>query len=225
MKRTFLSLVILFLIASVGFGQAVRDRSVIPVAVNLNQVMRMTITKGGNIEFVFNTIDQYKNGIDGSGSPDYQTDFTVSSSARWRLTYGAEDATFLGVDDPTNTLTLDNVGLGISETGAHGFEASGNPLNTTDTELFSTPTDNANSVTALQAWGVAGVILIQDNQRTGFANAGDGSDNAFTLTWYCGTSEAGAVGYEMNTVALIEQDPSPAPDRYQTNVIFELSLE
>jgi hypothetical protein len=45
------------------FGQAVKDRNVIPVAVNLNQVLRMTVTNGGNIEFVFNTINDYKNGL------------------------------------------------------------------------------------------------------------------------------------------------------------------
>ena len=42
-----------------AFGQAVKDRNVIPVAVSLNQVLRMTITNGGNVEFVFNTIDDY----------------------------------------------------------------------------------------------------------------------------------------------------------------------
>ena len=52
-----------FLMSSVIFAQAVRDRNVIPVAVNLNQVLRMTITNGGNIEFVFNSIDDYQYGL------------------------------------------------------------------------------------------------------------------------------------------------------------------
>jgi hypothetical protein len=222
MKKVILTTVAVFLIVAAGFGQAIRDRNVIPVAVNLNQVLRMTITNGGNIEFVFNTIDEYKNGIDGSASAFYQTNFTVSSSTKWKLTYGAEDATFIGTDNPANTLALDNVGLGIGENGAHGFEAAGNAKNTTDAELFSTPTDNASLVTALQAYPVD---LIEDNDRPGFANGGDAGDNDFTLTWYCGTSEAGAVGYEMNTEALIDQLVSPTPDRYQTNVIFELTID
>jgi hypothetical protein len=222
MKKIFLATATIFMFSTMGFGQAVRDRNVIPVAVNLNQVLRMTVTNGGNIEFVFNTIDEYKNGIDGTGNSFYQTNFTVASSTRWALTYGAEDATFIGTDNPANALALDNVGFGITEAGTHDFEAAGSAKNSSDVELFSTPTDNASLVTALQVYPV---LLIEDNDRVGFANAGDGTDNDFTLTWYCGTSEAGAVGYEMNTVPLIDQQPSPVPDRYQTNVIFELAID
>lgn len=59
-----ISLAAVLLVCSfAAFGQAVKDRNVIPVAVSLNQVLRMTITNGGNIEFVFNTIEDYKNGI------------------------------------------------------------------------------------------------------------------------------------------------------------------
>ena len=49
-------------------AQAVRDRNVIPVAVNLNQVLRMSIYDGGNIEFVFNTIDDYRDGLSGDAA-------------------------------------------------------------------------------------------------------------------------------------------------------------
>ncbi|MFT3752755.1 MAG: hypothetical protein QM800_07715 [Paludibacter sp.] len=121
------------------FGQAVKDRNVIPVAVNLNQVLRMTITNGGNIEFVFNTIDQYKNGISSeaasgaansaASTPMYKTDFTVSSSTRWALTYGAEEGTFIGTDFAAVSATpfeLNNVGFTITNNGANTFEGAGN---------------------------------------------------------------------------------------------------
>jgi hypothetical protein len=214
------------------FAQAVRDRNIIPVAVNLNQVLRMTITNGGNIEFSFNTIDAYKTGLSGdavtSGSANvaasegiYQTDFTVSSSTRWAITYGSEMPTFIGTDNPANLLPLDNVGYSIINNGAHVFETGGAKGTTATEELWSTPTDGAIEVAALEAYPV---ILIEDNDGASAANAGDETDNSFTLVWRCGTAEAGAI-VPMNAVALIDQQPSPVPDRYVVNVIFELGID
>lgn len=217
----------------VAFSQAVKDRNVIPVAVNLNQVLRMTITNGGNIEFVFNTIDDYKNGLSAdavtsaSANPTtsnsmYTTDFTVSSSTRWALTYGAEEATFIGTDDPTNVaFILNNVGFSITNNGTNTFEGTGNAKGTTaGASLFSTPTDHANEVAALEVYPTP---LIEDNNTIN-ANAGDAADNSFTLNWRCGTAEAGAI-VPMNPDKLIDQNPSPAPDRYVVNVLFELAID
>ncbi|RLD41316.1 MAG: hypothetical protein DRI86_13630, partial [Bacteroidetes bacterium] len=89
--KTFSLFAIALFMFQFTFGQAVRDRNVIPVAVNLNQVLRMTINNGGNIEFNFNTIDQYKTGISGdqatsssagtaTSNPMYVTDFVIASS-------------------------------------------------------------------------------------------------------------------------------------------------
>ena len=46
MKKRAMLIVGLLTIGFVGFSQAVKDRQVIPVSVNLNQVLRMTITNG-----------------------------------------------------------------------------------------------------------------------------------------------------------------------------------
>jgi len=211
------------------FAQAVKDRNVIPVAVSLNQVLRMTITNGGNVEFVFNTIDDYKKGLSSdiasvsqnplASQAMYKTDFTVSSSTRWSLTYGAEEATFLGTDNPTTTFALNNVGFKISNLGLNTFEGAGKAKSATPTaSLFSAPTNNATQVAALQTYPV---ILIDDNATIN-ADAGDSKDNSFTLNWRCGTAEAGTV-VPMNAVKLIDQKPSPAPDRYVVNVLFDLS--
>lgn len=230
MKKRLISLAILFVGMGSIFGQAVSDRNIIPVAVNLNQVLRMTITNGGNIEFVFNTIDEYKNGISAdvatSGSantaasePMYQTDFTVSSSTRWKISYGSEQATFIGVDDPTNIgLTLDNVGYSIVNNGTHVFETGGAQGTTDAEELWSDPTVSASEIAALEAYPVD---LIEDNDSPTTANAGDAADNSFSLLWRCGTSEGATT--PMNTVSLIEQ--SITPDRYVTNVLFELAVD
>ena len=228
MKKSLIILGAGVLLSAVSFGQAVKDRNIIPVAVNLNQVLRMNITNGGNIEFMFNSVDDYKNGISGdatassssnpnSSDPMYVTDFTISSSTRWKLTYGSEQATFIGADNPSNTLALNNVGFGLIQSGVHVFEAAGSGKGTTvGSELFSAPTDNANAVSGLDVFPTD---LIEDNDAT-TANAGDETDNAFQLVWRCGTSEGG-----MNTAALIDQSPSPTPDRYVTNVLFELALD
>lgn len=217
-----------------AYSQAVKDRNVVPVAVTLNQVLRMTITNGGNIEFVFNTIDDYKNGLSadqatsGSANPAtsetmYKTDFTVSSSTRWQLSYGAEEATFIGTDNPANTLALDNVGFSLDENGLYSFNAAGTLIpNAANPEaLLSVPTVNGTQVSALQTYPV---VLIQDAGSTTDANAGDAADNSFTINWRCGTTETGGT-VPMNAVSLINQSPSPAPDRYVVNVLFELEID
>ena len=220
-------------IGCASYAQAVKDRQVIPVAVNLNQVLRMTILNGGNIEFVFNSIDDYRLGLAGAAgvganedvSNDfYVTDFTVSSSTRWILNYGSQEATFIGTDDPGNVLALNNVGFTLAQTaaGGHDFEGAANPQGTTaDAELWSLPTINGTEITALTAYPTA---LIEDNDGDE-ANAGDADDNTFQLVWRCGTVEATASANTMAAVSILDQEPSPAPDRYVTNVIFELGVD
>jgi hypothetical protein len=225
MKKISILVAVMFLGIS-AFAQAVKDRNVVPVAVSLNQVLRMTVTNGGNIEFVFNTINDYKNGISSlsgnAGDGMYKTDFSVSSSTRWKLTYGAEQATFLGTDDPSRQLSLDNVGFSISNLGTNTFEGAGNAKAATDgATLFSVPTNNATEVAALQAYPVD---LIEDNDDLDEANAGDIVDNAFTLNWRCGTIEVFPTT-PMNALPIIDQTPSPAPDRYVVNVLFDLSID
>jgi hypothetical protein len=217
MKKILLSIFTVSILGS-GISQAVSDRNTIPVAVNLNRVLRMSVNTGGNIEFTFNTIQQYKDGISGdlatSGSagtaaanPMYITSFTIAASTKWRLDYGAEDATFIGVDNPANIgFTLDNVGFSLGETGAHAF----------GTELASIPTNAGAEVAALQAYPV---VLLTDGGNAA-ANAGDATDNAFTMTWRCGTAEGTGLTTPMNQVKLIEQGITP--DRFVTNVLFNL---
>ena len=192
-------------------AQPVSDRAVIPVAVTLNQVLRLNVTNGGNIEFVFNQIGQYTSGINsggtGSNAPFYTTDFDIASSTRWELDLGAEDPTacvcLQGTDNPANTLALDNVGLQLIRTGIHlvGLElldASG---------AFAT-------TIALPAYPPALPII---GAGSAASNAGDELDNAFSIVWRVGTTEPG-----MNAVLLINQVPTPEPDRYVVNVLLDL---
>ena len=211
MKKLLLPIFVFGIIYS-GISQAVSDRNTVPVAVNLNRVLRMSVNTGGNIEFTFNTIDDYKNGLSGdaatstsanpaTSNPMYLTTFTVAASTKWTLQYGAEEGTFIGVDNPASTLALNNVGFNLATTGTHAF----------GTELVSAPTTGGTVIADLDVYPTA---LIADGTNAA-ANAGDATDNAFTMTWRVGTAEG-----DMNAIKLIEQ--SVTPDRYVTNVLFNL---
>ena len=234
MKKRAMIIVGLLAVAVAGFSQAVKDRQVIPVAVNLNQVLRMSITNGGNIEFVFNSIEDYRDGLSGDAGASganpftsegfYQTDFTISSSTRWSLTYGSEQATFIGTDDPLNTLALNNVGLSITNVGTNVWEGAGNGKNVTaGASLWSNVTDNANAIAGLEDYPI---LLIEDNDEPAVANSGDGTENSFTIVWRCGTVEVdAAASTQMEAASILNQQPSPNPDRYVTNVLFELAID
>ena len=211
MKKLLLPIFVFGIIYS-GISQAVSDRNTVPVAVNLNRVLRMSVNTGGNIEFTFNTIDDYKNGLSGdaatstsanpaTSNPMYLTTFTVAASTKWTLQYGAEEGTFIGVDNPASTLALNNVGFNLATTGTHAF----------GTELVSAPTTGGTVIADLDVYPTA---LIADGANAA-ANAGDATDNAFTMTWRGGTAEG-----DMFATKLIEQ--SITPDRYVTNVLFNL---
>jgi hypothetical protein len=228
MKKKAIVILGMLTIGMAGFSQAIKDRQVIPVAVNLNQVLRMTITNGGNIEFVFNSIDDYRLGLSGAGtaanpatsSSFYVTDFTVASSARWLLNFGSEEATFIGTDDPANTLLLDNVGYTLASPGTNDFEIGGVQGAGTG-QLWSDPTVNGTLVAGLTPYPT---LLIDDNGIAD-ANAGDGTENTFQIVWRCGTGEVEASPVPMNALTLLNQATSPAPDRYVTNVLFELGMK
>jgi hypothetical protein len=220
LKTNILTLAVM-LIGLSAFSQAVRDRNVIPVAVNLNQVLRMTITDGGNIEFTFNSINDYRLGLSGdagtsasanaaASNPMYITQFSVASSTEWDLFYGSENANFIGTDNETNTLALDNVGFGLTNGGTNTFGV------TAAEQLSSLITNQTADIADLDAYPA--LLMGYNTAGPGPSNAGDATENSFTMTWRCGTSEGG-----MNAVSLLEQT-NIVPDRYITNVLFELAV-
>lgn len=186
-----------------AFAQPVSDRAVVPVAVTLNQILRLNVTNGGNIEFVFNRIDQYENGIPNDAA--YDTNIDIASSTRWELAMGAEDATFIGTDDPTATLALDNVGFTIISDGNHTFGG----------ELTDPQGANATGI-ELRPFSVT----VIGSAAAPAGNSGDIADNTFTINWEAGTATTGVP--TMNATALIDQDVTP--DRYVTNVLMDLSV-
>lgn len=181
--------------AFVSYAQPVSDNAVIPVSVNLNSILRLNVTSGGNIEFTFTNIDQYTNGLENTDR--YDTHFTVASSVDFDVVLSTEDATFIGADNPANTMDLDFVGYDI--------ESNGSGAETTN---WTFP---------------AGLVTLQQNPAlpivSSVANngAGDVNQNSFIINWECGTPAThGGVSILASSI--------PA-DRYTTNVYLVLSAQ
>ena len=206
--------------------QVVRDDEQIIANVNLTQILRVNITNGGNINFSFNSINDYKNGVGAVSSASavgassnnstsfFRTDFSVSSSSNWLLNFGADQATFIGTDNPANLLPLNNVGFTLIENGAYTTGAGSNLISTLTGDF------SASAVSALLAYPQT---LVNKGALT---NAGDVLDNDFTIFWQCGTASAqGSAINPMNAIKIINLTNSPAPDNYIANIIFELEAQ
>jgi len=165
----------MLLLAQMGFGQAVTDNAVIPVSITLNSILRLSVTSGGNIQFVVNTIDQYENGI--ANTSQYTTTFQVASSRDFTVTLGAEDQTFIGLETSNTDLTLDNVGYEIATPG-----------------LGTVPTGLQALVAFVDGGGLPSAATIVT------ADAGAADDNIYEIQWELGTGVA-----PMNTSTLLEQ--------------------
>lgn len=162
-----LTTLFLALVISVGtaYSQPIKDKAILPVGITLNSVLRLDITSGGAIEFVFNNLTDYTDGINaGGGDPLYQTTFTVASSTDWDLNMWSE-AGFVGSNG--GSITLDHLEYIITATGAHQHGA----------EL----TINTNGGQVAMTNGSVAVIIGTDA-------AGSIADNAFTVDWIAGES-------------------------------------
>src|SRR6056297_2817328 len=108
-KYVFLFLLSILAYNASSYAQAIDDRAVIPVAVTLNSILRLNVKSGGNIEFKFNTLDQYGEGI--TNSTEYDTKITVASSVNFRVAMYAEDGSLTGADSAAtlNTMPLDHI--------------------------------------------------------------------------------------------------------------------
>lgn len=221
MKKTIFASAIALIIAGSAIAQPVSDRAVIPIGVTLQQILRIHVINGGNVEFVFNTITDYTTGIANGATGFYDSDVIIASSTDWRLNMGAEDApNMLGTDNPANILNINNVGFTAAWTGTNSCCAAGSQVVTGATYL------NCATGTGLIANGLAGFVvgaggsvLFTDGGNV-LGSGGTVLANAFTLNWEVGTFVAGG-STPMNTVSILAQ--SPVADRYTTNVFLDLT--
>lgn len=164
MKKFFLSVLALGFAATVS-AQSIVDNAIIPVSVNVNTIMRMNVTSGGNIEFAFNTIKDYTDGIENSSR--YDTKFTVASSVKFKVTMTTDDSKLMGSDNSTNQLDLGLVSFKVASNGG------------------TAPTTSQATYINLETAATTGISLVT-------AEGGDAAANAYTIHWSCGNTTNGA---------------------------------
>lgn len=212
MKKIFAAIAALALTGQMAIGQGVSDMEVIPVSVTLNTVLRINVVKGGNIEFVINTIDDFRNGI--ANVDKFDTYFNVAASRDFDVNMVIEDATFIGTDNVANTMPLRNVAFLTTSDGTH-VDGTNWDINNV-LEVLCT---GSNPIVE----GIAG------------ASAGDITENAWIINWECNTAAiqvinkaapvapnllAAMVPNADGDVGFLQQ--SLENDRYTTNVYLEL---
>ncbi|MFP4448982.1 MAG: hypothetical protein ACLFPH_09630 [Bacteroidales bacterium] len=199
-KLIVLLLVVFFGVNLQSFSQAVDDRAVVPVSVTLNSILRLNVESGGNIEFNFNTLEQYENGISGIGNDDqYSTKLTIASSVDWDLIMGAED------DNLVSTDTVD-AGGGM-DLGYITYEVDDSEASISDGNEITLITSDA----PVQLSSISDNTAIIENRD---GNAGDVEQNRFRIDWACGSVDDEAIGNLMGS--------DLTGGRYSTNVFFIL---
>lgn len=103
MKKLFM-IIALAVIGITAKAQAVSDMAVIPIGVTLNSIMRLSVTSGGNIEFVVNTMEDYESGVGNTSA--YTTTFSVASSVKFGVALYADSENMKGTINAENTLPV-----------------------------------------------------------------------------------------------------------------------
>jgi len=196
-KYVFLFLLSILAYNASSYAQAVDDRAVIPVAVTLNSILRLNVKAGGNIEFKFNTLEQYQTGI--GNTSEYDTQISVASSVNWQLTLGAEDGYLINTDTVSASAGAQDMDLDFI-----GFTVE-------DDNSSNTSTNNATSVTDLDQITSASPIL---ENGGGEGNAGSAAENSFTIHWECATGTSPVLGPLLGS--------NLTGGRYATNVFLIL---
>ncbi len=197
MKKLLLGFISLILVGQVGFSQPVSDQAVIPMAITVNSILRLNIVSGGNIEFVFNSINDVSSGI--ANATAYDTRFTVASTTNWTLNFGTDLGAFTATGG--GTIPLDMVALILADDAGGNCFTGGRCDNTV-------------------AYSPGGGIGVLVNSGTlisnGTGNVGNSTVNAFVINWECNTANATsrftAAGGTVNA----------APGRYSANVFLSL---
>lgn len=211
MKKTIITSAIALIITGAAFAQPVSDKAVIPLGVTLNQILRLHVIDGGNVEFVFNTMNEYNFGIPNSAF--YDSRVVIASSTDWQLHLGAETALMTATDNALNAgITVNNIGFIISWMGSNTCCAAGDMVTMGAPYLNSNATANG---LLLYTGGAGDVVLT----KGALANGGDVVQNAFTISWQCGTQIGGGTSLMANTSLLVQ---SPVPDRYVDNAFLDL---
>ena len=164
-------LVILFaaLLMFAATNMQAQDRATVTgtvsMTVNLTDVLELNLTGGNAIVFTFDTPTEWNSGMT---APDggTTTTITINSTKDWYLTIESPDLTPAGGG---NNMTPNTIGVWCEATGTYQFPSEVTCAYT----AVGSPLELEN----------AAATLI-DN---GSGNAGDATDNAYTINWECGT--------------------------------------
>lgn len=171
--KKFTFILVIAILTQVGtlFAQ---DTEQVTFEAILAEVLNLNVTGGGAQTVTFDTPDRYNLGVDDVG----QTTITIESTTDWNLAVSAANL----VDGAGASIPINNVGIWLAATGAH----------TIGGEVSSSFTSLATSCGIT----VAAQTIIDNNG----SNAGDATDNAFTINWTMGTMQG-----TMNPASIFDQ--------------------
>ena len=160
-----------------------------------NPDLVINILSGQSIVFTFDTMDKYKNGIQGGGQSTF---IRIGSIYNWKLDFKADQNMFYGTGNPANTMALDNVGVIIVSTGSNLDDGS-------------SITNNAKLLPLALSSSDINLMTVGSGSNKGYAIR-----NSFTLNWEMGTRRG-----NMNPQRMLDQNL--AADTYTLNVVLTLS--
>lgn len=159
-----------------------------------NPSFQISIVSGYSVQFVFDNIDEYQNGIVNGGQSTY---IRIGAVADWILQFRADQALFYGDNNPNNQFELNNVGVVVISTGTNLDDGTNITNFAKNVPLALNSTD---------------VTLMS---KGSFSNKGYGIRNSFTLNWEMGTKRG-----NMNNQSMLEQ--MLEADTYTINILLTL---
>lgn len=170
MKKIVLLLGLLFAMQAALMAQ-VNTQDVLFNA-HLVSTFNLNLTGGDVQEIIFDNAAEYNNGVTGplgSGIDPGFTTITVEATEDWHVTIACPPFGGAG------TIPIDNLGVYCASTGTYTFGAQLSCA-------FISPL-------TIHGMTIAPVTLIGVGTGVGASNAGDATDNMFTLSWEMGTMQ------------------------------------
>jgi len=167
MKKFYLAFVAILLGVTASFAQPVSDHAVIPIGVTLNPILRLEITNGNNIEFVFSALNHYTAGLGSTVATPvtvYQTKFKVLSTRQFNVKL---------YTDPTTNMVGQGTGTALAL----------NVLN--HTVVAGTLGDTHGALSAAQADLADNTAIITTAGPTG-AVGSVATTTSYVIHWGCG---------------------------------------
>jgi len=159
-----------------------------------NPSLEINIVTGHSVQFIFDEIDEYKNGIVNGGQSTF---IRIGAISNWSLLFKADQTMFYGDVNPANQMELNNVGLMVISTGTNLDNGSNIVNYAKNLPLALSDTD----------------VTLMTNGT--LSNKGYGIKNAFTLNWEMGSQRG-----NMNNLSMLQQMINE--DSYTINIILTL---